>query len=227
MSIQKLKTVASSEETSGDSTVLAWKSNSINKTKMTKSFIQEAVKNLKKSGVKPKLITSVSGFSVFKFTFAYVDTYLLTEVGGDPYKPIGALNTLFGSIDARAHSVENVALTKEYIGRGLGLLLYEVVLSKVKVLVSSETLSQGSSKTWQKLIEKYNGVLVVPKNSIGTKGAESRIELPVIGWVTVKGIVYPKVRSIDGKITDLYKLLKSDNPLEAKIAKNTYYRIAV
>lgn len=227
MSIQKLRTVASSEETSGDSTVLAWKSNSINKTELTESFIQEAVKHLKKSGIKPKLITSVSGFSVFKFPFEYGDAYLLTEVGGDPYKPIGALSTFFGGTDAHAHSVEQVALTKEYIGRGLGLLLYEVVLSKVKVLVSSETLSQGSSRTWRKLVDKYKGVLVVPKNSVGTKGADSRIELPVLGWVTVKGVVYPKVRSIDGKITDLYKLVNSDNPLEAKIAKNTYYRIAV
>lgn len=192
----------------------AFTPNNINKTDLIKTFrysIREYVDEFLYYD-KPKVMWAKGELSVIYGSGQY---WLCSTK--QPL-PIGVLSLAENSYRT---TVDYSFILPAYQGKGLGFLMYEIALKDNKELYSSDDLSKGSSALWQKLVTKYKGELVLPREDTHMKNF---ITVKIAGWRKRKGITYPMFNTAKGPkdLSQLFKLFDKDSQ---KAAGEAYYKI--
>lgn len=135
------------------------------------------------------------------------------------YAAYSTKGVLVGVLTVERSQAGSSCVLSRYIGKGIGLALYEAAFSNLRVLKSSTELSVGSSKLWKYLCEKHKGCVL-----IGGK------RVAIYGFAVVNGFTIPKVKTLDGKIVTLTPPMDDDpgygsSAKERNAVRNFIYEI--
>ena len=157
----------------------------------------------------------------FSVWFSKKNTTLLVT-SSDALFPVGLL--YFKENLDRVWSTSLSWIHPNFQGQGIGLRMYETALHLFGILASSDSLSPGSAKTWQKLVKHYNGKLVIPARYSEGKNKDKTV-VDIVGWETGP-YPYPIVKDMEGNDISFRSLLKQKHKSSNRYAiSDCYYLI--
>lgn len=131
-----------------------------------------------------KKVGTIHGYDVYKASTQY-ETFYTLQKG----KETVAYLALDHSLKSKPNNIIYSVVAPAFVGKGLGFMLHEYLLAKYKVLSSDDSLSIGASKLWAKLIQKHQGMIVIPAFE-----SYPLHKVAIQGWAAdPKGYVWPTV----------------------------------
>lgn len=159
--------------------------------------------------------TSVKGLRLVKTLAKGLALYC--KKGTVDYYILAKSGVALGFVSLSNKHIHTLFIAPEHAGNSYGTVLLEAVLAKEGVLRSSDTLSKGATRLWQKLITKHKGKLCVP-----VAGVSKPYVVDIVDWDMSGGYAYPVVMRAGVKVS-LRTLLKSKGFQEQLSAEKSFF----